>query len=189
MIFKKSNCIAAGLARGYEFGQCLLLASIHLQLTSFLPSFSQVFLWEIPHYAEYRAISSQPCITFSNCPSMSKELGRRACLLALPSRTLTQTQTQTFKISCPTQVHFFLPFNRKDNFTRNIPAIRCCRCWRLKTKTNAMYCQQRSCERLPWHTSASASIGSVTLTRALLYLYQLRREAAFAVRLLWKPRY
>lgn len=168
----------------------LLLPSIHLQLTSFLPSFSQLFLWEIPHYAEYCAISSQPCITLSNCPSMSKELGRRACSLALPSSSLTDTKTDPdFKELQSHPSAFFLPFHRKDNFTRNIPAIHCCTCWRLKTQTDAMYCQQCSYERLPWHTSASASIGSVTLTRALLYLYQLRREAAFTVRLLWKPRY
>ena len=45
---------------------------------------------------------------------MSKGLGRRACSLPLPSSALTQTQTQTFQSSGPTQVHFFPPhFNRK----------------------------------------------------------------------------
>ena len=89
----------------------------------------------------------------------------------------------------PPKCIFSPPFSRKDNFTRNILAICCCACWRLKTKTDAIYCQQYFYERLPWQTSASASIRSVTLTRALLYLYQLRRETAFTVRLLWKPRY
>lgn len=89
----------------------------------------------------------------------------------------------------PPKCIFSPPFNRKNNFTRNILAIRCCACWRLKTKTDAIYCQQYFYERLPWRTSASASIRSVTLTRALLYLYQLRRETAFTVRLPWKPRY
>lgn len=114
--------------------------------------------------------------------------------LALPGSALTDTHTQpqTFKSSGPTPAHIFFfspPFNRKDDFTRNILAIGCCACWRLRTKTDAVYCQQYFYERLPWRTSASASIRSVTLTRALLYLYQLRRETAFTVRLPWKLMY
>lgn len=94
-----------------------------------------------------------------------------------------------FKSCSPTQVHFSPTFNRKDNFTKkNILAICCCPCWRLKTKTDAIYRQQYFYERLPWQTSASASIRSVTLTRALLYLYQLCQQTAFTVRLPWKPK-
>lgn len=102
-----------------------------------------------------------------------------------------QTQTQTPKNSSLTQVHFSIPpsFNRKDNSTRNILAMLCCACWRLETKTDAIYCQQYFCERLPSGTSASASIRSLTLTRASLYLYQLRPETALAVGLPWKSTY